>query len=374
MGFEIQARPGHSYDIAIPAPDGVDPGTRWVGGRMVQRGPTPVDSLTADAGPLDPMYRRRLIVKLDDLQDFSLDCFQRVVRAIGENGGKADMGINPGRCEPAVFAWVRTLDPARFEVWNHSWDHGAEGPKHRALPLEAQIENLDLVQRKVKEGLGVTPRAWGAPGIRWKDGWIGDQDDVTYLAVRSHPELVAIFDGGRAARRLGLQDDPDPLFDPISLVTFESPPEDWDRGDPSQRYLLDYVATKYPGEDPMRPPICGNAAELKWRIDHPSTDLAAVDAQGAAYAQFHPWYWKLDSDAAAIGEWVSYVNAKREWRFSNCYEAFKWHRDRGLLTLEKTGPDRYQLDARLARYEHRVETTLPSGSRAEERAYVIPLD
>ncbi len=230
MGFEITVRPGHSYEITVPASDGADPGTRWVGGRMVQRGSTPVSSATTDAGPLELMYRRRLIVKLDDLQDFSLDHFQGVVRAIGENGGKADLGINPGRCEQAVFAWVRTLDPSRFEVWNHSWDHGEEGPRHRALPLETQIENLDLVQRKVKEELGVTPRAWGSPGIRWKDGWIGDQDDVTYLAVRCHPELVAIFDGGRTAKRLGLQHDPDPLFDPINLVTFESPPEELGSG------------------------------------------------------------------------------------------------------------------------------------------------
>jgi len=374
MGMALEVQPGFCYEIAVPTADATAVGTRWAGGKMAQKGTGNVEPPAADAGPLEPMYRRRLIVKLDDLQDFSLVHFQRVVKAIGEHGGKADLGINPGRCDGDVFAWLHGLDTDRFEIWNHTWDHGAEGPKHRGLPLDVQYANIDRVQQKVKAELGRMPRAFGEPGIRYKDGWIGDQDDVTYLAVRKHPELVAIYDGGRTARRLGLQAEMDPLLDPIPLVTFEGPPGDWDRGDMSRRYRLAYVAEKYPGEDPNRPPICGNAAELKWRVDHPSTGLDDVDRQGAAYAQFHPWFWKLDSDVAALGEWVDYVSGKKEWRFSNCYEAFRWWRDREFLALEKTAPDRYRLDARLLRFEHRVELALPADSKVEAQAYVIPLE
>jgi len=372
MSLWLHVRPGFWYEIM--ASDGVAVGTRWAGGKLVQKGTEKPAQPTAEAGPLAPMYRRRLIVKLDDLQDFSLVHFQRVVGAIGENGGTADLGINAGRCEKAVFDWVRRLDPSRFEVWNHTWDHGAKGPKHRALPLDVQYENIDKVQRKVKEELGRTPHAFGQPGIPYKGGWIGDQDEVTYLAVRMHPELVAIYDGGRTAKRLGLEGEMDPLFDPVALVSFESPPGDWDRGDPNKRYRVDYVAKKYPGEDPERPPICGNAEELKWRIDHPSTDLAEVDRQGGAYAQFHPWFWKLDSDVAALGEWVSYVNEQKAWRFSNCYDAFTWWRDSAFLAIEKTAPDRYRIDARRLRFEHRLELDLPAEPKVEAQAWVIPIE
>ena len=371
MGLSLDVRPGFYYDVT--ATDKVAVGTRWAGGKLVQKGARPLKRPKADAGPLEPTYRRRLIVKLDDLQDFALVHFQRVVKAIGDSGGTADLGINPGRCEPALWDWLRTLDPSRFEVWNHTWDHGAEGPKLRDLPLDVQYEHIDMVQRRVKEHLGRPPRAFGQPGIRYRDGWIGDQDEVTYLAVRMHPDLVAIYDGGRTARKLGLQNEMDPLFDPVALSSFESPPGDWDRGDMSQRYRLAYVAEKYPDEDPMRPPICGNAEELKWRVDHPSTDMEAVDRQGGAYVQFHPWFWKLDSDVAALGEWVSYVIAQGKWRFSNCYHAFKWWRDKPFLGMEKIAPDRYRLDARVLRFEHKVELALPADSRIDAKAWTIPI-
>jgi peptidoglycan/xylan/chitin deacetylase (PgdA/CDA1 family) len=366
MGVMVEVRPGYCYEVTLPAPDGVAVGARWVAGRAVQGG-------GAGAGPLEPMYRRRLIVKLDDLQSFSLARFQAFVGAVGAHGGKADLGINPGKCGREVYGWLRTLDPSRFEVWNHTWDHGAFGPLHRGLPLEVQLAHLDMVQEKVKREVGVTPRAFGQPGIRHQEGWIGDQDEVTYLAVRAHPDLVAIYDGGSTVRQLGLEEELDPLFGPVSLSGFEWPPNDWVRGDPKGRYRVEYVARQYPDEDPDRPPVCGNAEEMLWRVDHPAADLSHVDRQGAAYAQFHPWHWTKGSDIEAVGEWVEAITARQQWRFSNCYEAYRWRRDCAHLALEKTAPDRYLLDAHLLRHTHELELALPAASRVEARAYVVPL-
>jgi hypothetical protein len=374
MGMVVEVRPGYRYGITVPAADDTMVGTRWVGGKLAQEGAETPAAPSAGAGPLEPMYRRRLIVKLDDLQDFSLERFQRFVGAVEERGGKCDLGINPGKCEQAVYVWLRTLDWSRFEIWNHTWDHGAHRPLHRGLPLEVQYAHLDLVQKKVEQEVGVTPHAFGEPGIRYRDGWIGDQDEVTYLAVRAHPDLVAIYDGGRTARRLGLENELDPLFDPVALSGFEWPPNDWVRGDPNERYFVQYVAEKHPDEDPFRPPVCGNAEEMKWRAEHPWVALSEVDRQGAAYAQFHPWFWTRDSDIAAVGEWVDYVNGQQEWRFSNCYEAFRWWRDRPYLVIEKTAPDGYLLDAHLLRFAHEVELALPAGSRVEAQPVVVPLD
>jgi hypothetical protein len=368
MGVTAEVHPGYRYEITLPTPDDTAVGTRWVGGTRTQGDGAP------DAGPLEPMYRRRLIVKLDDLQSFSLPRFQAFVGAVAAHGGKADLGINPGKCSREVYAWLRGLDPGRFEIWNHTWDHGAFGPLHRGLPLEVQRAHLDLVQEKVKQEVGVAPRAFGVPGIRYGDGWIGDQDEVTYLAVRAHPDLVAIYDGGQTAARLGLAEDPDPLFDPVALSGFEWPPDDWVRGDPNQRYRVEYVARLYPEEDPDRPPVCGNAEEMLWRVAHPAADLSHVDRQGAAYAQFHPWYWTKESDIEAVAAWVEAIVAQRKWRFSNCYQAFTWWRDRPYLALEKTAPDRYRLDAQLLRFPHEVELDLPAESKVEAGAYVVPLE
>ena len=70
----------------------------------------------------------------------------------------------------------------------------------------------------------------------------------------------------------------------------------------------------------------------------------------------------------------THENSQKAWRFSNCYQAFTWWRDRDLLGLEKMAPDRYRLDARLLRSQHRLELALPAGCTVEAEAWTIPID
>lgn len=366
----VEAAPGWYYDIALPVPDEVPTGTRWVGGKMVAKGGESLAEPVREPGPLEPMYRNRLIVKLDDLSTNGLGYFQRWASVVEQHGAKADLGISPGLCRPEVYAWIRSLDPDRFEIWNHTWDHGENGPRQFGQPYDAQYENINRCQQTVSEETGLTMRAFGEPGIRHGEGWIADVDAVTFLVVRNHPDLVAMFGGGRWREQLGLPDSSD-VFTPVSLTWVDGPPRLGDRGDPARRYHIRWVEELYPGEDPYRPPIVGNAAELIWRVEHPDAGRAHVERLGCAFLQFHPWFWCEDGDIAAVGEWIDHIHAARSWRFANCYEAYRWWRDRDAVVLEKRAPDRYRLDAHLLLFPHQMELALPAESRVEGRAYHI---
>jgi hypothetical protein len=202
----LHAAPGHYYEITLPTPDSVPVGTRWEGGKLCREGFEPVTALQEvdrrPASPLSLMYRRRFVFKLDDLSSHHLPDFQRFIATVDEAGGKADMGINPGTCDEAVFDWLRSLDGERFQVWNHTWDHGRAGPKHMGLPYDLQRHNVDAVQEVVRRELGFTMVAWGYPGIRaYPEAigpqWAEDGDFVTYLGIRNHPDLAVLFNAPR---------------------------------------------------------------------------------------------------------------------------------------------------------------------------------
>ena len=74
-----------------------------------------------------------------------------------------------------------------------------------------------------------------------------------------------------------------------------------------------------------------------------------------------------------MGEWVDALTAAQEWRFSNCYESFKWHRDSAYLAVEKVAPNRYRIDASLLRFAHEVELSLGHAWRVEADAFVVAL-
>ncbi|MBI4142946.1 hypothetical protein HY480_03675 [Candidatus Uhrbacteria bacterium] len=62
------------------------------------------------------------------------------------------------------------------------------------------------------------------------------------------------------------------------------------------------------------------------------------------------------------------------WRVSTAEETYRWLRDRDLIVVEKTAPDRYRLDARHLRHSHRVELAVPDTTRVEKHAYQIAHD
>lgn len=377
-GGWLDVEPGHYYELALPGPDAVPVGTRWEGGKLVRHAFEPVTpSAAADkdqAGPLEPMFRSRFIFKLDDLSSYHLPDFKRFIATVDRHGGKADMGINPGTCEDDVFDWLRSLDMSRFQVWNHTWDHGRPGPRHRGIPYDVQYQNVQAVQEIVKQKLGFTMVAWGYPGIRAypeAEGrqWIEDGDFVTYLVIRNHPDLSVLLNApGEWADRGYACINSEGVLTLNDVNNFEAPPGLGVRGEPDKRYHVSWVEKLYPGEDPLRPPPLGNGDELIWRLHHPSLRPSTGGTFDVLYAQMHPWFWQ-EQDQAGIGMLVDHITAGNEWRCATISESYRWLRDRGLIGLEKVAPDRYRLDAHRLRFSHHVELALPEGTTAEDHAY-----
>jgi hypothetical protein len=370
--------PGHFYELTLPAPDAVAVGTRWEGGKLCRDGfdpvtpPEHVDRRTA--GPLAPMYRRRFIFKLDDLSSYHLPDFQRFIATVGRAGGKADMGINPGVCGQDVFDWLRSLDADRFQVWNHTWDHGRSGPKHMGLPYDIQYWNVDAVQEIVSSELGFTMVAWGYPGIRAYpeasgQQWIEDGDLVTYLVIRNHPDLAVLFNAPRELADRGYNAiNSEGVLTLNDVNNFEAPPGLAIRPEPGKLYPVPWVEALYPTEDSQRPGVLGNGKELIWRLHHPFLKPSTGAGYDVVYAQLHPWFW-LEQDQAGIEALVEHINGGDEWCCATVKEAYHWLCDRNAVALEKLSPECYRLEAHRLRHHHHMELALPAGTTVRCRAY-----
>jgi len=316
--------------------------------------------------PLEPMFRRQLIVKADDLATWSLADFRRFVRAIEAHDAKADLGIVPGQCSDEVFAWVRTLDPQRFEIWNHTWTHGHGGvPNHYHQPYDVQRRNLELAHKTVLEKTGITMHAFCGGGIRYQGQGVHDQDDATHWVVRNHPDYQVHYHASSAFADRGYgQINSDGVFMPWRFSWFEN---EWlnEQQDP---VFVRQLKKRWPKLDWNRPSAVGNAGELKWRFDHPFWNVPESGRIENLVAQFHPALWK-DAELVALGELLEHVKRQKDWRFANAYETYQWLRDRGDFVVTKTKPNRYVLDAKSLRFEHRLLVRLPQTTAVSERIY-----
>ena len=314
------------------------------------------------------MFRKRLIIKVDDVATWSLADFQRFARFIEANDAKADLGIIPGRCGPEVFAWVRCLAPARFEIWNHTWTHGDSGvPNHYRQPYDVQSQNLERAHRKVLEETGITMRGFCGGGIRFQGRLVHDQDEVTHWVVRNHSDYKVHFhaEAGFADRGYG-QVNSDGLFMPWRFSWFEN--EGLNEKDDAR--LVGQLRKRWPGIDWNRPSAVGNAEELKWRFDHPFWNIPESGQIESTVAQFHPWLWK-DAELSALKQLLEHVRKKPDWQFAGAFETYKWMRDRQDLVLTKTDPARYLLDAKALRYEHRLKLRLPADTVVRDEVYRV---
>lgn len=371
----LDVEPGFYYDLRLPEPDDVATGTRWVGGRRVGAG-------EVSSFPLEPMYRKRFILKVDDLTTWSLADFQRFAAVIEQHDAKADLGIIPGQSGPEVFAWVRSLDPHRFEIWNHTWDHGKSGPNHYEQPYDVQYRNIDRGQQLVRQETGITMRAWCGGGIQYRGQGVHDQDEVTHVAVRNHPDLVVHFHAsGRFADRGYGHINSEGLFMPWRFSWFENEAYDQD-GAIADPNFVRMIQERYPDEDPHRPLPIGNAEEMIWRLEHPFWNVPETGEIDSMVAQFHPALWTTDRRQGpyewtaeqaleSLGALLEYLRQGRTWRFANAYETYRWLKDRDLIALEKTAPDRYRLEAHRLHFPHRLELALPANTVAEAHAYHI---
>ena len=373
----IEIKPGSLYDLVIPQNDSIKAGTRWKGG-LLQSNSNKSTTTTIISGPLEPMYRKRLILKLDDLADWCFPSWRRYISVVERSGGKADLGINPGICGEEVWEWLRSLDKNRFEIWNHTWDHGSKGTLQFGHTYDIQLKHLNMAHHKVKEELGITMRAFGIPGIRPypdADNWIGDGDVITYYVVRNNPDYIGYFEADQFADSgLGKINSAN-ILTPDNPIDFEHPDQLNSRPetrDYTKKYFVQSVKDLYPDEEPNRVCGVGNPEELFWRIEHPYKSTEKVAEMEAVYIQCHPWNWATDRGLESVAAWISYVRGRSDWRLSNYYEAYKWLKDKDLIILEKTSPNNYRLDAHNLHFSHMLELSLPSETKIRETSYIDP--
>ena len=355
--FPLAVKPGRLYELAVPAPDAVPVGTRWEKGDAEIKG---------QVSPLAPMFRKQFIIKCDDLATWSLPAFQRFAKFIEACDAKADLGIIPGQCGPEVFAWVKTLDLNRFEIWNHTWTHGKDGiPCHYHQPYDVQAGNLDMAHKKVLEETGVTMHAFGGGGIKYQGKGVHDQDDVTHWVVRNHPGYKVHFHASSKFADRGYGNiNSDGVFMPWRHSWFEN---EWlnQKDDP---VFIRLLRKRWPDIDWDRPPALGNADEMIWRFEHPFWSVPESGRIENMVAQFHPSSWD-EVKLQALGKLIQHIRSKGDWQFANAYETYKWLKDRDDFAIAKTGERQYLLDAKAIRFEHILKLRLPKGTVVKEQVY-----
>lgn len=155
----LNVQPGYVYDLVLPRADRVPAGTRWEDGPLLCRRGGELRRRKRETGPLSPMYREPIVFKLDDLQTRFLLSWQRFCAVVEPEGGKV-RGIKAGLCGREIFEWVRSLDPARFELWKHTCDHGETDANQYGHPYDVQYWNLNRHQEVIlpwPERLGPRP-------------------------------------------------------------------------------------------------------------------------------------------------------------------------------------------------------------------------
>lgn len=364
--LRLAFRPGCLYELHLAQPDPVPVGTQWRGEILPAAGPKSTGPSPGPVSPLEPMFRKRFIIKVDDVATWSLVDFQRFARFIETNDAKADFGIIPGRCGPEVFAWVRSLSPERFEIWNHTWSHGDGGvPNHYRQPYDVQCRNLEMAHRKVLEETGITMRGFCGGGIKYQGQGVHDQDDATHWVVRNHGDYRVHFHAEAAFADCGYgQINSDGIFMPWRFSWFENE----ELSEKQTPALLAQLRQRWPDVDWNRQKALGNAEELRWRFDHPFWNVPPSGQISGTVAQFHPWLWK-DAELAALKQLLDHIRARADWQFAGAYETYKWLRDRQDLVLTKTADQSYLLDAKALRYEHRLTLRLPRDTQASSRVY-----
>lgn len=358
----VRVKPGRVYTLTLSSDDAVAPGKKW-------RGDPPGETLATalSRSPLRRMCRKRFIIKGDDLAAWSLEAFQRFARVVEAHDAKAGFGIVPGQCDDKTFAWAKTLDPERFEIWNHTWMHGKNGPEHYHQPYDAQCHNLELAHNKVLAETGITMHTWCGGGIKYQGRGVHDQDEVTHWVVRNHPDYKVHFHADPRLADHGLgQINSDGIFIPWQHSWFEN---EW-LNEKEDASFVRQLKKRWPDVDWKRPSALGNAEEMKWRLDHPFWNVPESGRIEVTVAQFHPGSWD-DEKLKALGELLEYVKGKGDWRFANAYETYQWLRDKDDILLEKTAPREYRLDVKSVRFDHALELELPPDTQVSERVYQV---
>lgn len=143
-------------------------------------------------------YEQAVILKADDLGHDPSGSLSPEWRAFLNYAQAADLSVGLGLIgrflesgSPEFLRDVQSFaaDP-RIEIWNHGYDHVLDGrhpdgstfAEFQGTSLEHQVDHLRRTQRLAREKIGLTLRAFGAPGNRI--------DQHTAAALREIPEIA----------------------------------------------------------------------------------------------------------------------------------------------------------------------------------------
>lgn len=195
---------GDTVDLSVGVPAEVGPGweVNWVTdrGQLAARGiraqvmvPSAPDTVTVSAllsnhGKIIAVKAARIVVakqfvilKADDLvYDPAVvlsDRWRRFIELIERGDLAAGLGLVANSLHKGGTRYASALDTlireSSFEIWNHGYDHALNVPdasggdahhEFKNVGVEQQLSHLRQAQELVRERLGITMRAFGAPG------------------------------------------------------------------------------------------------------------------------------------------------------------------------------------------------------------------
>ena len=159
------------------------------------------------------VYKQLIILKADDLiysSGYTIPLgFQRFIHYVEQKKIMASIGIIGNSLEidnDDYFTILRDIiNDGSIEIWNHGFDHKLNGVNQNGetyhefwnTSYEHQKEHLEKTQDLAREKLGISLRAFGAPG--------NNHDSVTLDVINGNDEIKIWFYGNPESNKLILE-------------------------------------------------------------------------------------------------------------------------------------------------------------------------
>lgn len=159
------------------------------------------------------IYKQLIILKADDLifnEGYIIPLgFQKFIDYIENKKINASIGIIGNSLETdndKYYTILREIaDDGSIEFWNHGFNHKLNGTNSNGetyhefwnTPYDYQNEHLEKTQALSREKLGITLRAFGAPG--------NNHDEVTLDVINENDEIKVWFYGNPETNKLVLE-------------------------------------------------------------------------------------------------------------------------------------------------------------------------
>ncbi len=159
------------------------------------------------------IYKQLIILKADDLS-YSANYiiplgFQNFIEYIKINNIKASIGLIGNSLEvnnEQYLQYIKNISlDGSFEIWNHGYNHKLTGTNENGetyhefwnTTFDYQRDHLEKTQELALEKLGITLRAFGAPG--------NNHDSITLDVINENDEIKLWFYGNPESDKIVLE-------------------------------------------------------------------------------------------------------------------------------------------------------------------------